>query len=439
MYLEVPPLSPINSPFEIIVGDAEPGTTVRIAVATTDHAGQTFTGEHDFTVGADGTVSTTHTLPLSAEWTPPSAAGILWTMTGDGNEFTLRDTTPITFTVTVRTSGQPGLQAKAQRHFPRGIHALDNAPASLGGGTVYLPDGDAKHPAVLLIGDATGTACNAAAAELAGEGFVAIAANWVPADNTPRNLSNISKHLRGLTRLPGIDTTLPLGIIGVGRGAELALMIASTLNHTGPVVAHSPSDVRTQQPSRKGSHPTWIADDDQPETQPHFDTTALTAPGIKDAGSDWRAFIQPALKGKPWQLGEYYHSARAHDDVTAARIKVENISCPLLLTAGDEDPVWHSHSSQDRIVEKLRGLNDNVFAVDYHNAGYGVGYPMTFTGIPHTKTASLYGHRVLVGGTPAGRGKAAISSRTNTLSFLRSAFDALREPTPTPTNPHSTD
>ena len=220
--------------------------------------------------------------------------------------------------------------------------------------------------------------------------------------------------LRGIRLLPEIDSSLPVALCGTGRGAELALLIASLEpNLVGAVVAHSPTDVLSAWPD-KDSQPDVFVGSGLPKV-------TIKAPGKQDVAADWHAFIQPKPKGQPWRLRAYYDSAREHTkDIEAAAIEVEKMSGPLLLTAGSEDAVWDSASMS--LTLQLRASDVEVFRYVAKGAGHNVGYPFYFPGLPAQKTMNAYGYRIALGGHSVTNGQASVDSRVQVISFLRSAF-----------------
>ncbi|WP_158256149.1 acyl-CoA thioesterase/BAAT N-terminal domain-containing protein [Corynebacterium sp. 13CS0277] len=420
MHLEVQPITAINAPLPIQVGDVDPGAIVHLAYQATDHAGHVFETTQRFQADATGHVDTATSLPRTAAWHPAHSLGPVWVMSGPGVGFCLHGAKGITLTVTARTKGQPGAMTTVQRIFSRTI-----APFAVAGFGGYQPTRGAGHPVVLLLGDAVGQPhpegadLDAAAAELAGEGFRVLTAGWALGAGEQIAVADCLAQVRDLIAACG-----PIALVGMGRGAELALLLAGEISRTAPqdlyaVVAHSPSDIVTLTPHPRRPEPTFS------------DREALAADSSFGVG--WQAFLQPTLTGKPWEIGSFYSRAREHateDALAAATIDIHALQAPLLLTAGEGDAVWDAPRACRRLAH---AATCEVFTKLYEHAGYGIGYPFSFGGLPQHATITLYGHKVATGGTPADRGAAAGASKEQVTSFLRSAADAATEDTHSPT------
>jgi hypothetical protein len=117
-------------------------------------------------------------------------------------------------------------------------------------GTYRVPEGQGPFPAVLALGGSDGGTPQYFLNLLVPEGFAYLAlAYWGTPETQPWftevPLERIERGLRWLIDRP--ETRAPegrVGLVGVSRGGELALLVAATFPElVGPVVAYTPSSV----------------------------------------------------------------------------------------------------------------------------------------------------------------------------------------------------
>lgn len=417
MDLQVTPISGINSPMPIVVSGLAPGANLELKVKAVDAANRLFSSTTVFKANSDGVVDTSKHLPQDAGWVTPSSLGVLWKMMAqDGKDatFAVDGLNPMRVEVQARVEGEKGKGTHVTRTISRRVREITPLPVSCKG-RAFCPDEPGPFPLVVLFGGAGGGVDSASAAVLAHHGVAVFSYDYFPRKKGGVvDVDAVRRMLRGIRLLPEIDSSLPVALCGTGRGAELALLIASLEpNLVGAVVAHSPTDVLSAWPD-KDSQPDVFVGSGLPKV-------TIKAPGKQDVAADWHAFIQPKLKGQPWRLRAYYDSAREHTkDIEAAAIEVEKMSGPLLLTAGSEDAVWDSASMS--LTLQLRASDVEVFRYVAKGAGHNVGYPFYFPGLPAQKTMNAYGYRIALGGHSVTNGQASVDSRVQVISFLRSAF-----------------
>ncbi|WP_232958981.1 acyl-CoA thioester hydrolase/BAAT C-terminal domain-containing protein [Corynebacterium marambiense] len=417
MFLDVPPVSGLSDPFPIRVSDVSPGGVVRIGVRTTDAAGVAWSSLTEFTADSEGRVDTCSSLPGSAEWSPANSLGPLWTLRPEhgtpGYGFSLEPSGAVGLDIRVRSTGA-ALGAGASRTIGRRAREV-GAPTAPGitAARFFVPDDGAPHPGVVLLGGAEGGLPAAAAAELADRGWSTVAWDWFPRESGGVDVGDLRAALRVF-----VDHQLVAGdrvaLIGRGRGAELALLLAvGEPDLVGPVVAHSPTDVRTNDPHAAPSATTYLGD-----ACPVLD---LPAPELGSVFARLRSRLRPALAHRPLELASYYADARreaGNEAVAAARIPVEHIRGPLLVTAGTSDAVWDSETMAGALAQHAAEAGIDAYAVVYPGAGHGVGWPFTPAGLPIPDTATAYGSTVLLGGDRTSSGAAATRSRDVVLEFL---------------------
>lgn len=207
----------------------------------------------------------------------------------------------------------------------------------LGGfGTVYVPPGEGPFPAVMLLHGSEGGWSGWAprnAVLFAAHGFVAFPFPWsltgsVWGAGTIRDvpLDRTAEAMEAFRALP--ETGAKVGLWGVSRGAEQALLLASLLAEAGhslpdALAAHAPSDI----------------------IHGAFDPEA------------WRAGREPEGHAWTWR-------GDAAQLPPGTEIAVERYPGPLFMSVGDQDSIWdHRMTLRLRDRAKAAGRNPEVLVM----------------------------------------------------------------------------
>ncbi|RZJ01424.1 MAG: dienelactone hydrolase [Brevundimonas sp.] len=238
------------------------------------------------------------------------------------------------------------------------------------------------------------------ARRLAAEGFTTLAVSYFgEAGQNPRldliPIEQVARAREWLEAQPGF--TGPVAVVGVSKGAELALIAASRDPRITAVVAGVPSDVVWQGIDRTGASTggSWTQGG-QPLTYVPYDMTG----------------------GFPGLLELYRRSAAAPHD-PGARIPVEQINGPILMISGDGDTMWPSWEMANRIEAGLKdaGFAHPVTNLVYPAAGHSVfGPPIADPAAPGLRNA------LSVGGTIEGLVAARADGWPKVVDFLRQAL-----------------
>lgn len=312
---------------------------------------------------------------------------------------------------TPANSGETGAAA------PQGSVKTDVRQSGLYG-ALYAPAGARSLPAILAIGGSEGglDVTSAVGKAFSQHGYAVLALAYWRAPGLPQSLEKVpleyfQRAIDWLKTRPEVDADR-IGMIGLSRGAEGALLIASQYPDIKAVMAVAPS-----------SH-LWPA-------------SSMNLGDANAAAARQPAWVLdgkpiPFLTPKPGQDGAAsinnvapYERALADAPADSeSEIPVDRINGPVLLLSGQQDGIWPAGPMSQRIVARLKARN---FPYGYTHIDYpGAGH-LVFLGDP-ADPGDLSRYRVLsgaMGGTDAGNLAARSDSWTRSLAF----FDqALKKP-----------
>ncbi|NBW12805.1 MAG: dienelactone hydrolase [Caulobacteraceae bacterium] len=264
-----------------------------------------------------------------------------------------------------------------------------------------VPGSRASAGAVIVLGGSEGGlgGSRGLARHLADEGFAAIAVSYFgePGQQTKLDqvpIEPVGRALAWLKARPDIHG--PIAVMGISKGAELALLTASREPEIRAVVVGVPSSV------------VWAGID--------------MAGG--PVGSSWTANGQPLpythydlSKGFTGVFNLYNDSLAAAP--AEARIAVENIHGPVMMISGQADGLWPSSRMANEVEQRLK---DHHFAYPVANIAYpDVGHAAF--GIPVSPDAPGLQRATSLGGTVPGLVAARNDGWPRVLAFLRDALN----------------
>lgn len=279
-------------------------------------------------------------------------------------------------------------------------------------GLFARPDTAGPWPAVVAFGGSSGGLGPAGgwAPALASEGFAVLAVAYFAAPGLPSALVDIEVEVveRAVTWLfaGGHVAGKAVGVMGISRGSELALLAGVLLDRVGPIVALAPSGISWCGLGAGGpvDAPAWAF---RGEPIPYAAMTGGAAP--------------PTFAAGPVALRPMFDAALAAPTIWAhAEIPVERASGSILLVSGEDDAMWPSTPMAELIARRAvdHGFPHRVVHLHYAGAGHtGGGVPDSpgETTVHHPLTGVTYA----LGGTLEGNAAARTDSWPRIIDFLQ--------------------
>ena len=326
---------------------------------------------------------------LGAGWDPPAPYPVRLDLSVDG--------TVLATAVTVRRFMAPDVRMRAVSD--SGLHAHFYLPATTPG---------TRLPLVIALTGSEGGYDDLRAAMLASHGYAALAVAYFGAPGTPEELfeipvETIERAVQWAAKQPEVDGAR-IGIMGVSKGAELALLSASLIPRIRVVVANAATDAVGQGIDRRG----------QSRATSSWTWRGTPRPFVRQVPPP-EFTAQFSRHGPPYRL-RTLHEASRRDTVSlhAAQIAVERIAGPILLISGEDDQLGPSVEQAESIVARLakHSFPHPVRHLRYAAAGHQILLP--FLPTPPRTSGQFW----MMGGTAEGYVRADVDSWARTLEFL---------------------
>jgi dienelactone hydrolase len=402
----------ITIPVQVTVDGLPAGDLVRVWARTYDRRGQTWESSGEFVTDGVGRVDLTTAASVGGTYQGVDPHGLFWSMRLPEPllaPYPLVDADDVVVLLGVDLAGETVAQTTLRRvvRSPAG-RALPIAEAGLVG-DLYLPPGSGEWPGVLLLGGAEGGRPDPAYASLlSAQGYVVLALAYFGVPGLPKTLTHIPIEYglagaRWLAERPEVSGDR-IGLVGTSKGAEYALVLASAEpSRFAAVVAHGPSDLVWPAPGDPSGVPvsSW--------TRGGRDLPFLrwaSPRGASAAAQGYERAVAIATRGR----------------LAAARIRVERVNAPVLLTSGGADGVWPSTAQAQRALAEIieAGNPHGSRHLDFPAAGHLVG---GVPDLPTTRTAIPSGPITIeAGGDPAATAAAVRNTFSATLDLLRLAL-----------------
>jgi dienelactone hydrolase len=395
------------------------GDQVRVWARTYDRQGQLWESSGEFVTDGVGHVDLSTAPSTGGTYTGVDPHGLFWSMRLPDDKqapYPLMEADDVVVLLGVDRAGSTVARTTLRRVVREPAGRV--LPVAEGGlvGDLYLPPGAGVWPGVVLLGGAEGGRPDPAyAALLASEGYVVFGLAYFGVPGLPKTLNRIPLEYgltaaRWLAERPEVAGDR-VGLVGTAKGAEYALVLASTEpSRFAAVVAHVPSDLVWPGLGTTGAQvSSW--------TRAGADVPFLRSTPARGASS--------AQQGQPVRWADAYERAvttASRWRLAVARIPVEQISAPVLFTSGDADGMWPSTAQAQRALQSITNAGNpyGSAVLDFPGAGHLVG---GVPDLPTTRTAIPYGPVTIeAGGDPATTAAAVRNSFSATVELLREAM-----------------
>ena len=245
-------------------------------------------------------------------------------------------------------------------------------------GTAVRPSEALASTGVLVLAGSSGRVDVERARLLAQHGAHALALRWFGGPDQPPGICEIPLE----TFTAAIDWLVEqgnqrVGIVGLSKGAEAALLVAVHDARVDAVVAISPSSVTWANvgPGLDGvAYPyrsswSWAG---RPLPYVSYDETWVAPDGQQPVS--FRSLYEASLRAQP-------------EAVAAAAIPIEQARAHVLLVAGGDDAVWPSVDFADALAARCRAVGHPAGLVTHPGAGHRPILPGESTPAPSTYLA----------------------------------------------------
>lgn len=377
----------------------EPNERIAIRAELTDGGGQAWASQADFVADAQGAVDASKQAPLAGSYKEVSAMGLIWSMMPVKKTvnayLAARDLGPQSVDFHLLRKGKAIASAHLEQvTLADGIQRIRVHDDGLRG-TLFVPPGAGRHPALLVVGGSEGGQPLRPAAWLASHGYAALALAYFRFEDLPPQLESIPleyfQHaLEWMASQPAIGDAR-MGIMGASRGGELALLLGAMFPRIAAVVAYAPASVRIASCCLRTGGPAWT----------------------------WQGKALPYIV--PLLMTHIVLRAEAS-------IEVEFTKGPILMISGESDHIWNSAEMADDVVSRLKSHH---FAYSFENlkyphAGHLAGR-QEFVPAWHGEIRNpTSGRENDLGGSAEGDARSSIDSIPKVLDFLRKNLAGLQ-------------
>lgn len=391
-----------------------PDQRVTVEAAFAD-LGTEWAGEAAFVADGDGRVDLAEHAPVAGAYDGVRPMGLVQFAehVGDDPADTRTGANVTDLELTARVDGETVAETTVTRRVAPGVERteLDTGTDGLAG-DLYVPESDGPHPGVLALHGSGGEPAGRKARALAAEGYAVLALRYFggPAP-VPERFAEVPVSYAGdaidhLTSRGNVADD-DVGVVGASRGTELALLTAAERDDVRVVVAYAPSAYAwfgERDGEGDGPPPSaWTVDGDPLPLLPH--------PGPDGRPEETERGVRSR------RMFEAFVECADEDELTAARLPVEDVAADVLLVSGGDDGVWPA----DEMAETIRDAMADALGSATHRRFADASHSFLLPYHPTTERPVVEtdeGPDRVHGGTPAGIAAADRDSWTAALDAL---------------------
>ena len=397
----------VDEPVGMRLGGVAPGARVTLRALVRDDAGRMWRSHGVYLAGPQGRIDAAAQESVGGNYRGVDAAGLFWSMElqegakAEGATFCKNGASPDRVSVVADSSEGPLASTTLERRWlmpNTGMRELRDGGLI---GWLFTPPGQGRLPVIIVLGGSGGGYDLDKAALLSRHGFATLALAYFGVPPLPEWLHRVPLEYLGramawLGEQKEIDARR-IGLLGVSRGAELALLAGSRFPEVRAVVAYAPSAIAWDSGGREKTTgqaiPCWT-----------WNGEAVPSAPLPLRGFIARSAIPVGLLRRPVKFVNLFRSAlRNRSAIERAAIPVEKIRGSILLISGGDDQVWPSERMAEMIAKRLRskGLTGAVEHVNYPRAGHSLRYPSMPTTVRMSRSRGMRFPILLGGRAPA--------------------------------------
>lgn len=291
-------------------------------------------------------------------------------------------------------------------------------------GTLFLPKGNEQCPAVIILPGSEGGIPETIAEKVASQGYCALALGYFGLKGLPEYLEYIPleyflQTFESVKNLPQIKKD-SLILLGYSRGGELALLLGSLFPQAINGIISFVSSGFICGGFPHPNKPAWIVNNQPIVPFLHGamskNDTLIEAEDLFLASEKGLITAHKNTADDPYEVVELFLARQKGDEIMRkAMIPVENISCPILVIAGEDDKIWPSALYAKLIMDRLNQKGSAIerkFLI-FPNAGHGIIAP--YEGPIYHPIGKFW---CTLGGTPEGNHEANMRAWEETFKFL---------------------
>jgi dienelactone hydrolase len=413
----------VDEPAIVKLSGIQQGAKITLRAAVRDDAGRLWESTCVYIATAEGKIDTSAHESVGGSYRGVDCTGLFWSMSAKGDEggsvaFCKNSAQPDQVSVIAEADGvQVGSAALERRWLAPGTEVRE---LDAGGnvGSLYIPQGRERRRVIIVLGGSGGGYDLDKAALLSRHGFAALALAYFGIPPLPNwlhrvPLEYVAGAMEWLSAQEEIDASA-IGVLGISRGAELALLLGSYFRQIRAVAAYAPSacawssggyDKETRQPI-----PCWMWKD-----------AAIPSAQLPLRRFIARSAIPVGLLRRPVKFRNLFQSAlRNRESARIGAIPVERTRGPILLISGGDDKVWPSSQMSEMIIERLksRSFAYGVEHLNYSKAGHSLRYPSMPTTVRMSRSRGVK-FPILLGGNASADAHAQEDAWRHTIAFLK--------------------
>jgi dienelactone hydrolase len=286
-------------------------------------------------------------------------------------------------------------------------------------GKLFIPSGPGPHPAVIVLSGSGGGFDVDKAGALSRHGFATLALSYFGVAPLPSWLHRIPLEYFGaalewLTAQPEIDPNR-VGMFGISRGAEAAMLCAVQFPQVRAVVAWAPSST------------VWAAGGEDKTTREVIPCWTWRGEPLPFAPLPlkrfmWQSAIPVAVMKRPVMFVNLFRAAlRNRAAVERAAIPVEKTGGPVFLVSGGDDHLWPAGEMAEALAACARRekFPHAIEHLHFTRAGHMLRYPHLPTTSRYSQNKHLRGARFSFGGEASADAEAQLAGWRSSVEFLR--------------------